>query len=255
MFPNWNGIGINLSTAATYYFWDGHWRKVGQGTTVKDDDIVPPDRPFWVRHNISSSTYFYARGVALVGKWRVQVRRQPDIKQDNWLAIPRFTTQTLAQSGLISSGAFRASPSPSSRLDELLVFDNTAIAKNKSASATYYYWSGAWRKVGAGSTDLANDPVFTPGTGVILRAGTGTSTFWVNENDTDADGLPDLWEIQKFADLSQSGAGDWDGDGVTNFQEYQNNLEPKLGDSDGDGLVDYSFDVSITQPSSIGNLP
>jgi len=110
-----------------------------------------------------------------------QVRRGAVGKQDNVLAMPRPAGMTLNQSGLVSSGAFRASASPGNRLDELFVFDNTSALKNKSASATYYYWNGAWRRVGAGSTDVGNDAAFQPGNGVIVRAGTGTSlATWVN---------------------------------------------------------------------------
>ena len=38
--------------------------------------------------------------------------------------------------------------------------------------------------------------------------------------DSDGDGLPDLWEIQTFGNLSQNAAEDFDGDGQTNGQEY-----------------------------------
>ena len=39
--------------------------------------------------------------------------------------------------------------------------------------------------------------------------------------DTDADGLPDEWERIFFGNLSQTGSGDPDGDGLTNAQEYE----------------------------------
>jgi uncharacterized protein (TIGR02597 family) len=62
-----------------------------------------------------------------------------------------------------------------------LVFDNNLVAKNKSSSAIYYYWDGAWRRVGAGSIIVGSDIVFTPGTGVIIRKGTNTgSQVWTN---------------------------------------------------------------------------
>ncbi len=38
--------------------------------------------------------------------------------------------------------------------------------------------------------------------------------------DTDADGLPDAWEIQYFGNLSQGASGDFDGDGISNLDEY-----------------------------------
>lgn len=58
--------------------------------------------------------------------------------------------------------------------------------------------------------------------------------------DTDGDGLPDIWEERYFpGDLTQlSGAGDKDGDGLTDAQEYARGTDPTLADTDGDGLVD-----------------
>ncbi|MCP4346528.1 MAG: hypothetical protein GY795_13505 [Desulfobacterales bacterium] len=44
--------------------------------------------------------------------------------------------------------------------------------------------------------------------------------------DTDGDGMPDNWEIYYFGDLSRDGTGDFDGDGVTDLQEYINKTNP-----------------------------
>src|SRR5205823_4490027 len=92
-------------------------------------------------------------------------------KQDNMLGLARSVTVSLDDSQLVSSGAFAASPLPGSRTDELLIFDNSTAAKNKSSAAIYFYWSNAWRRVGAGTTVVGADQVFIPGTGVIVRKG------------------------------------------------------------------------------------
>ena len=49
------------------------------------------------------------------------------------------------------------------------------------------------------------------------------------DTDADADGLPDAWEIQYFGNLDQTGAGDYDGDGVTNLVEYNAGSNPSVG--------------------------
>jgi fibronectin type 3 domain-containing protein len=46
---------------------------------------------------------------------------------------------------------------------------------------------------------------------------------WV---DTDADGLPDWWELEKWGDLTQAATGDPDGDGISNLTEYLKGLAP-----------------------------
>ena len=51
--------------------------------------------------------------------------------------------------------------------------------------------------------------------------GTGDSRV-----DTDADGLPDLWERNYFGNLIQNGVGDWDADGLGNLEEYWNGTSP-----------------------------
>lgn len=60
--------------------------------------------------------------------------------------------------------------------------------------------------------------------------------------DRDADGLPDAWEMQNFAGLSQNAAGDYDGDGLTNLQEFQLGLNPTEMDTDGNGIADADED-------------
>jgi uncharacterized protein (TIGR02597 family) len=71
-----------------------------------------------------------------------------------------------------------------SRKDELHVFDNAAEGKNKSASAIYFFYNGAWRRVGLpASTDVGTNVVFNPGTGVIIRKAItidGSTAVWQN---------------------------------------------------------------------------
>lgn len=63
------------------------------------------------------------------------------------------------------------------------------------------------------------------------------------KSDTDGDGLPDGWEVQhSLSPLSINGndgdAGDPDGDGVDNLNEYNMGTNPNAADSDNDGLLD-----------------
>jgi uncharacterized protein (TIGR02597 family) len=82
---------------------------------------------------------------------------------------------------LISSGAFVTSSLPGVHADELLSFDNSVAQRNKSSSAVYYYWSGAWRRLGFGTTNVGADQVFMPGGGIIVRKGTNSaSPRWMN---------------------------------------------------------------------------
>lgn len=70
----------------------------------------------------------------------------------------------------------------------------------------------------------------------LLRASIDDLTGGI---DIDRDGLVDSWEIDHFGDItSQSGADDWDNDGLTNLEEQNVGTSPKLADTDGDTFSD-----------------
>ena len=57
--------------------------------------------------------------------------------------------------------------------------------------------------------------------------------------DTDGDGMPDGWEVDNSLDpLVNDAAGDLDGDGLSNYEEYLNGSDPFNADTDGDGFGD-----------------
>ena len=65
-------------------------------------------------------------------------------------------------------------------------------------------------------------------------------------DDCDDDNLPDTWEAHYGLNPADNGItdprdgqyGDWDGDGLTNLEEFQLGTNPTLIDTDGDGLSD-----------------
>jgi hypothetical protein len=57
--------------------------------------------------------------------------------------------------------------------------------------------------------------------------------------DEDSDGIDDEWETTYFLDTTRDGTGDFDSDGLTDLEEYENGLDPTKTDTDGDGIIDY----------------
>jgi Bacterial Ig domain/IPT/TIG domain len=70
--------------------------------------------------------------------------------------------------------------------------------------------------------------------------------FTVGPADSDADGLPDVWELLYFGNLLQGPTGDPDGDGVNNIQEFLQGRNPMLGAvSDTAGSINLKLHTPI----------
>ena len=184
LIPDLASAGINLAPTVTYFFYNGAWRRFGQSLTLnKNDDVLLPDAYFIVRNQAFTGATTQT-GNVLVKKLVTPLATRVGGKQDNPVAVLRPIPVTLNDSGLISSGAFAPTTSVALRTDELLVFDNTVTGTNKSASATYFYYNGAWRKFGSSlALDFGSTVVFSPNTAVQIRkasSATGASIVWTN---------------------------------------------------------------------------
>ncbi len=68
--------------------------------------------------------------------------------------------------------------------------------------------------------------------------------------DSDGDNMNDAWEVENGLNwLINDAAGDPDGDGLTNLQEYLIHTDPKNSDTDGDGLNDKAEIDAGTDPN------
>jgi hypothetical protein len=90
-------------------------------------------------------------------------------------------------------------------------------------------------------------------TGPILVTVNGIAsnivTFTVGPVDSDADGLPDLWELQYFGNLNQTANGDPDADGLTNLQEYQQGRNPTVNAITNDGAIQLKLFTPLASPT------
>jgi hypothetical protein len=124
-----------------------------------------------------------------------------------------------------------------------LPVDNTVVLRWESLHTDDCVASGDWtgdRPTGGAETV---GPISTSGAIYTLtcsgRGGDVALTREVSYVDSDADGMPDVWEQQFFGSLSNNGLGDSDGDGLTDHEEYVNGTDPLSVDTDGDGDSDF----------------
>jgi uncharacterized protein (TIGR02597 family) len=194
--PDLSTAGKNLALTVSYYYYTGGlgagngWRKAGAAGVLANDEILPLDSFFVVRHNVSSGTSVTFTGTVQMSQLSTPIGTLVgSTDQDNAVALPFATEMSLADLKLYETGAFVGSPSHSftDRKDEVLVWDNTVIGRNKSSNEIYYYYDGTlgagkgWRKAGAAGT-LANDAKVTgPNRGIVIRkkaSASPTTILW-----------------------------------------------------------------------------
>jgi uncharacterized protein (TIGR02597 family) len=196
LIPNNTSSGVDLASPISYYYFTGAtgagpgWRKAGVSAVLANDDVLMPDSFFVVRHNIASDTLLTLTGTVQMSQLATPLGTiSNSVDQDNAVALPFATELTLTQLKLFESGAFvgSSSHSISLRQDQVLVWDNSVLGKNKASATSYYYYTGAaglgpgWRRSGVTGTMANNDVVIGPSKGIIIRKKSGgapVTTLW-----------------------------------------------------------------------------
>ena len=198
--PNFAFSGSNLPVLPTYYF-DGSslkWRRVNDAGADYGDDVIAPNSYFVVRNANSAPTLPLTNvGSVLTKKFATPlVSTTSSQPKDNAAAMIRPVDVSLNASGLNpADGSFVASAlSPNTKngsglalKDQLLLFDNTQVAMDKSPSAVFYYLNAVgkaagWKLSGDGLTDHGND-VIPAGTAMVIRkarTASNQTVFWLN---------------------------------------------------------------------------
>lgn len=188
LIPNFSGVGINLATSASYFIYNGSWRKIGEPISVSfDDDQLWPDVYFTIRHYpaVTLPTRYIPCGEVETRNFSIPLATRNNGKQDNYVSIPRPIDVRLADLNLGGGPAFVSSTNGivTGRKDELFLIDNSVSGKNKSASAIYFFLNGAWRRVGSPISEDRGNDILRAGSGLIIRkaaATTGTATWNIN---------------------------------------------------------------------------
>lgn len=167
LMPDQTRTGINRAASDTYLYLNGAWRRIGSRATQSFDRTpIPPD-VYLVHRNRAQATLVTRTGFVPAGPVST-VLATAATANDNYVALAWPEPVTLAQSDLISSGAFAAG-------DQLLTYASGQSGINRTPNATYTYENGAWRKVGAPASESYDAVILVPGEGFILRKAAGAS--------------------------------------------------------------------------------
>ena len=179
--PDYSASGINIPFTAEYYFSSGAWRRVSDGLDHGDDALVP-DGYIVIRNSNGAPTLPLTNiGAVVLNKIAPPLETLTSGAQDNPLGLVRPLDVALNATGLgPANGSFIAN-------DQLLVFNNSQAALNKTPAIYYYDTSvgnsGGWRLTGDTAPNDHGADIIPMGAGFIVRkaqTGTGQPTFWTN---------------------------------------------------------------------------
>jgi uncharacterized protein (TIGR02597 family) len=180
LFPEMTDVGINRAPRLKYFVTSSNWHNAADPTQLANDVIVYPDSYIIVRQKAGAG----ARDLVLFGavpmKKSASYVFQTTSKTDNHLAYTRPVATTLSNLGFGSEFGDSGSTRGSSRVDELLLWENP-VGLNPSPNKKFFRVGGVWYD--SFNNTVADSYVVNPGTALIFRKVSSSiaSTYtWVN---------------------------------------------------------------------------
>lgn len=125
----------------------------------------------------------------------------------------------------------------------------TVTAPDTSANYRFAHWT----LNGTRWTDDSGVSAANPATFTVSGAVDAVATYVLTAQDSDADGLPDWWELRYFGNLDQVADGDPDADGFTNTYEYANGTHPGQNNERAQGGVSRFRGEVLNVAVGVGN--
>ena len=175
-----NGVGVNRPASATYFHYNGAWRKNGAATTLSFNNVVIGPDSYLLQRNKAAATTLVRSGRVHPGRISTVLEAFPTAAQDNLVAVGYPIDVTLRQTGIGGSAAFATTTSALSPKDEILVYNTAQTGINRAPSAVYIYFNNGWRKLGTGlDVDFSDSVTLPAGAGFIVRkVAAATAAVW-----------------------------------------------------------------------------
>lgn len=148
-FVDYAASGANKSAATTYFYYQGSglagngWYNNDNTAAGKQDDLtLEPFQIAIIRNLEATSKEVVISGVVPTVKTESLVFGKTSVN-DSYFSLQIPVDVTLGQSGLVSSGAVATSTDELEPVDFVSTFDETASQYNKSATKTYFHYTGS----------------------------------------------------------------------------------------------------------------
>jgi hypothetical protein len=136
--------------------------------------------------------------------------------------------------GAVSSDQYLETSITYSTITAASTFSQYAFTHWTNSSASSAVYRDAWGR--------SQNPISF----ILLEATTSTAHYLPAMRDTDADGVPDWYEMEYFGNLSRAASFDGDGDGIPLSVEYSGGTHPLYGNSQQPGGVAYADSALVT---------
>lgn len=161
-------VSVALATNAAW---------VGTVASVTGSNITVAGAPGWTANAFVTPGYHYARLLsgAQAGHYLSIISNSADtlsvdaaglnlstVAATDKIEIAPYWTLGTLYPGAKAGTSFIASTSSLSRQTEILIFDDTVTGTNRAASAIYFFYNSAWRKVGASIATSFDNTIIYP---------------------------------------------------------------------------------------------